>query len=247
MSVMRIQDPRAIRIPKNKTKVLFSRLLSKGKRKKQEDVLKRFQDECFVLSDGLGTLPHAKFIANLTAETAIWAYDLVRRRPYYWESKKRLLKRIFRSTNLRIWQKRKERGYEAGSAATLVVCIIGHDKVWVGSVGDSRAYIERKGFITQLTHDDVDDDGVLTKAIGFQKLGLEFDYSRHMFVSGDSLCIVSDGVHEFIEEEELRKILAKTGDTQESLDFALKTCFLKAKNNGAKDNMSAWLIKRVKN
>ena len=53
-------------------------------------------DECFIIADGYPGLPHAKEAEQLTRETALWAYNVVRQRPFYWKEKLSFLKRIFR-------------------------------------------------------------------------------------------------------------------------------------------------------
>ena len=94
-----------------------------------------FTDECFIITDGVRSLPHAKEAEALTAETALWAYRVVRQRPFYWKEKLPFLKRIFRSTNLRLWQKRRDPGFDAGLASALMVLIVIQDYFWLGSAG----------------------------------------------------------------------------------------------------------------
>lgn len=242
---MIIQDPRAIPFPQNKTKIIYTYFQDGGKDKKNLDTLRAFKDECFVLSDGVRTLPNAQKISLLAAETAIWAYQLVRQRPYYWDDKKLFMKRIFRSTNLRIWQKRKDSGFEAGSATSLLVCMIGKNRIWAGNIGASSLYIVQKGFVTRITNEDVDANGVVTRALGFQRSGLVPQFIRRSVNKKDTVLLVNRNISQYVDDETIRKIITKTNDTVVSLDFAIKTLFEKARRNGSADYLSAWLIKRV--
>ena len=100
-----------------------------------------FADECFIITDGVASLPHAKEAEELTAQTALWAYKVVRQRPFYWKEKLPFLKRIFRSTNLRLWQKRRDPGFDEGLASALMVLIVIEDYFWLGSAGNCNSFL----------------------------------------------------------------------------------------------------------
>jgi len=216
-----------------------------GKRSLQEDCTASFNDECFVITDGVGGMPHGDVAAKLAAETAIWGYKHIRLRPYYWADKKLFLRRIFRSSNIAVWQKRRETGFTDGLATTLVVCIVGARNYWIGSVGDSSAFLCREGLIEKLTTNDTDAMGYLTKAIGTARFGLTPQYTSGQFLHDDILVLATDGATNFVSEDELRTILDQTGDTAVGLQNAVSSILTTAETNGGVDNMSACLIKRI--
>jgi len=216
-----------------------------GGRTKQEDVFRNFSDECFAVADGVGGWPHGEVAARLASETALWGYREIRKRRCYWLDKKLLLRRIFRSTNLTLWQKRREKGFEEGLITTLVVAILSERTFWVGSVGDSLAYLYRETLIDQLTKPEVDESGHLTNAIGLVRYGLTVQIVSERFLPGDILLIATDGVTNYLEEEQLRSTLDNCGYAKSDLQEAVKQLLDQAEANGSADNLTVCLIKRL--
>lgn len=225
--------------------ILFSGGQRTGERKTQEDALAHFNDECFSVADGVGSLPHAGLAATLTVNTAIWAYKVVRTRPFYWGEKLELLKRIFRSTNLTLWQKRREKGFEQGLAAALAVVIIGPDNFWVGSAGNCSCFLYRESLIDELTAPDIDEEGMITKAVGFARKQLIPSRRSEKLLHDDVILLTTDGVANFVSEDEMRSVFEKTGRSTESMSGAVHNLLDIAEQNGSDDNMAAWLIKRI--
>lgn len=244
---MKRPDPTYFPISSPKTKIIFSCLQLQGGRENQEDYFASYNDECFVIADGVGGMPHGEVASQLAAETAIWGYKEIRLRNTYWSMKRFFLNRIFRSVNIAVWQKHRESGFEDGLASTLLVMITGPRNFFIGSVGDTGAYLHRQGKITKLTHDNVDETGNLTKAIGIERFGLVPEVYIDRFEIDDTLLLATDGIGSFMAQEELNKILAASGTTEDSLNKSLKSIFETAQKNGSQDNMTAYLIKRLKN
>ena len=223
--------------------VRFASAQSSGD-KLQEDVISHFSDECFVVCDGVSLYPHGGEAATIAADTALWAYKAVRLRRVYWLDKRLLIKRIFRSTNLRIWQKRREEGFGDGLATSMVVAIIGPRGIWVGSVGDSSAFIFHNGQLLRLTILDRDAEGKLTRALGFQRLGLLPNSVHQILSPGDLLVIATDGVTDVLPPERFAEIL-KQSDTQQDLEKAASLTISYAQKAGGKQNMYVCLVKRI--
>lgn len=239
-------DPFALPIPpKPQETILFAGSQLIGPKKIQEDCFANFNDECFIVTDGVGSLPHADYAARLAAETALWAYKVVRQRPFYWSEKPELLKRIFRSTNLTLWQKQREKGFEDGLAAALLVLLIGPDNFWVGMVGNCSAFLYREGLIDVLTKPDIDAEGMLIKAVGFGRRQLLPQRRSEKFIRDDILLLATDGVANFVSEDEMRIIFESIGETNESMSEAVVTLLKTAQANGSDDNMTACMVKRI--
>ena len=217
-----------------------------------EDVVKttsnfvHHNNECFVVSDGDANMHHASLAASFVSETAIWGYKLVRQRPYYWADKHLLLKRIFRSTNLAIWQKRREPGIEEGLTASLGIVIVSNTKAWIGSVGDIPIYLYRESLIDEITPLDIATDGTMTNMLGIKRLGLVPHIAIENFIVGDCFVIASPSVSEYIDEEELRATLEMTGDTEQSVAAALVHILGVAKEHGSNKSLSACIIKKIR-
>ncbi len=242
---MKFADPLALKHRKPSQGVLFAGSQTQGARPSQEDFFSNFNDECIVVADGVGGLPHGDVAAKLATETAIWGYKHIRERPFYWADKKLFLKRIFRSSNMALWQKRKEQGFEAGSATTLSVAIIGTHALWVGSVGDSGILMYRDGLIDILTPYDLDEIGRLTNALGLERFGLVPHIAVERFIPRDILLLATDGVLNYVSEEQLRGAFEIAGDTTDSLTTAVVRLLKLAEENGSGDNMTACMIKKI--
>lgn len=204
-----------------------------------------FNDECFVITDGDTTRPNATAAAKLAGETALWAYRQVRLRKGYWLDKQLLVRRIFRSTNLTIWQKKREPGFEEGLATSLLVAIVGHMGLWIGSVGDASAWIFHEGQVSRLTREDCDNQGTLTRALGYQRLGLLPHISRQNFVSGDLLLLATHSITSVLSATELTKLIEHTGNTQGELHNVAEDMVQKARKAGGQDGLAVCLIKRT--
>lgn len=204
-----------------------------------------FNDECFVLADGVPSLPHEKEAEALTAETALWAYKVIRQRPFYWKEKLPFLKRIFRSTNLTLWQKRRDPGYSGGLASALMVLIVIGDYFWLGSAGNCNSFLFRDGLIDVLTARDVDDEGMITKAVGFARKQLIPNMHSEKLLEDDIILLATDSVTDFVSEEEMRGVLETAGTTKESFKIAVDKLTTIAKAAGSRDSISVCMVSRI--
>lgn len=244
---MRRPDPAYFTETKPKSKIIFASLQFQGDGENQEDFCANFNDECFVVADGVGGMPHGEVAARLAVDTAIWGYKEIRLRETYWTQKKFFLNRIFRSVNIAVWQKHRESGFTGGLASTLLVLITAPRNFFIGSVGDSSAYLYRQNNLNKLSHDDIDEIGNLTKAIGVERFGLVPQVFIDRFEINDTLLLVTDGVSHFITNQQISDILRSNDETSDGLRKTLAAIFDIAKRNGSTDNMTGFLVKRVQN
>jgi serine/threonine protein phosphatase PrpC len=243
---MNVVDPVAVQMRKSHNSVIIagSQLIRAGVPKR--DYFCTYRDECIVIADGCSDIVHGEVAATLAGETAIWGYKHIRQRPFYWADKRLLLRRIFRTSNMSVWQKRREKGFETGLTTTLAVVIIGGYKLWVGTAGDTRVILYREGLIDTLTPVDVNPIGELTRMLGYKRLGLIPHVDVENILSRDIILIATAGVMDFLDEEQLRVIFEVTGDTKESAANAVTHLLRSAGENGSKGSLTAYLIKRVR-
>lgn len=242
---MKLPDPWKLKYEQPKDVVLFAASQLQGERPHQEDYFVNFNDECFIVADGVGGMPHGAEAAKLACETAAWAYRLVRQRPFYWNAKDFFLKRIVRSTNMRLWQKRREPGFADGLATTLLIFLANDRRFWVGSVGDTSAFLFRGGAVRKLTTEDVDSHGNLIKVLGVQRFGIVPQIIQESFVVGDVIVLATDGVARYVNNKELADALKETGATTQRMTDAAVQLLKTAQRNGSIDNMTALIIKKI--
>ncbi len=226
--------------------IIFAASQLQGTRETQEDYFVNFNDECFVVCDGVGGLPHGEVASQLAGDTAVWAYRLVRQRRTYWKDRKLFLKRIFRTTNITLWQKQREEGFEGGMATTMLVCIVIDRRFYIGNVGDSSAFLVRDGMMTKLTTEDIDTSGRLTKAVGTTRYGLAPTVVTGDFLAGDCMILVTDGVARVMDTAKCIEILNRVDQSATQLSDVAVTMLQSCQNQGATDNMTVCLVKRVR-
>ena len=139
----------------------------------------------------------------------------------------------------------------AGMGTTAVVAVVSSDSVYLAHVGDSRIYIISENSIVQLTTDHsvvqmMVDNGeispeeakehpkknVITRALGVEDT-VRIDYSQEIFNEGDILLLCSDGLTNYVSDEDIMKIC------RENDRFALADLLVEAANaNGGGDNVT---------
>ena len=216
-----------------------------GAQSDQEDTILQFNAECIAIADGVSAMPHGKVASTFVSDTAVWCYKHVRQRPYYWEDKSKLLKRIFKTSNLALWQKRKEAEFAGGLASTLSVIILGIKKFWIGTVGDSRSFLIREGLIEELIPPEDQSSIRIPMALGFERSGIVPRITSDVLLSGDVLILATDGVSDVITEEDLRLAYDVIGQTQESCMQAVLHILTQANDHGSRDNMSVCVIRKL--
>lgn len=238
-------DPLFVRNQQPQTSLLFAASQLQGTRESQEDYFVNFNDECFVVCDGVGGLPHGEVASELAGDTAVWAYRHVRQRRTYWLDKKLFLKRIFRSTNITLWQKQREPGFEDGMGTTMLVCIVSDRRFYIGNVGDSAAFLMHDREMTKVTHEDRDSEGRLTKVVGTTRYGLAPSIVSGDFLAGDSMILVTDGVARVMESMKCSEFFEHVEKDARQLSDAATSILQFAESQNVTDNMTVCLIKRV--
>ena len=136
----------------------------------------------------------------------------------------RLEESIEMCNSLLRWKQRQE-GMPPRMLTTLVVVVIHQEKVRIGFVGDSRAYlIKADGSVRLLTEDHtyrfeeeedknmVPRSGIITRALGLED-EVVVDIHKCSWMRGDCLMLCSDGLNE-LTEEEISSLCLATDPTQ---------------------------------
>jgi PPM family protein phosphatase len=143
-----------------------------------------------------------------------------------------------------------------GMGTTVVLAYIQGKRAYIGSVGDSRAYLVRDGAIRQLTDDHtfVNEQvragtltaqearrhparNILTRAVGSQD-DIEADVIQQDLKPGDQILLCSDGLTTMVEDEDILDMLRGAGDPE----AGCKSLVDLANQRGGDDNITAVLI-----
>lgn len=136
---------------------------------------------------------------------------------------------------------------------TCTTAVIAGDKLFIGHVGDSRAYLLRDDILRPITSDHSfvaeqmrqghlsDHDArrsrfrnVITRAVGIEPT-IQPDIEFHVIKDGDVILVCTDGLTGMIDEAGITQILFQSRDAQVACDYLVEA----AKRAGGKDNISA--------
>jgi serine/threonine protein phosphatase PrpC len=207
----------------------------------------------FVLADGMGGANAGEYASHLSAEML---YEFLR----HAQDQDRLeaLDQAFVEANRAVRQAAKTNPELEGMGTTLLVARdVGEDRLQIGSVGDSRAYMSsKKDGLAVITQDQtwvaevgsrlgLSDEAlrkhpmrhVLTMAVGSAD-ELRIHSRIVQLTSGDQVLLCSDGLHGVVSE----KMLADALDSEKTLPEKCHYLVEAAKEAGGPDNVTVVLI-----
>ncbi|MGN1334665.1 MAG: Stp1/IreP family PP2C-type Ser/Thr phosphatase [Anaerovoracaceae bacterium] len=215
-------------------------------------------DKVYVVADGVGG-GNAGEIASRTAVSEIANYIL--EHPIANTTNKYAVVNYLQScldeANSKIFRMANTYEENTGMATTVVIVYVAFGKVFITNVGDSRAYLYRKGQLVQLTEDHTyvntlvkagvlskeqaefdDRKNVITKALGAEPT-VEPDFFQLEIMKDDIFIICTDGLYDEVEDQEIIKVL---GNKQSMSDVCSKLVD-KANKNGGRDNITVISLK----
>lgn len=211
-----------------------------------------------VVADGMGGMAAGEVASQLAVSTLVshflgtsnWIM-----RTGTWENQT-LLERMterYRRANTVVHQISRAHPELAGMGTTMTLAFNVGASLFVGHIGDSRAYLFRGTRLQQLTRDhslaqDLVDSGmlspdqvathqlrhVLTQALGQQEAGENAQVQKLSFQDGDRVLLCSDGLTNMVSDDEMTRILAANRSVVETCESLLGA----ALDNGGKDNVT---------
>jgi len=152
--------------------------------------------------------------------------------------------------NTLIWNESCANKNRNGMGSTATVAVFAGSCVYIGQVGDSRAYLLRNGALTQITKDHsyvqlLIDRGFITqddaarhpqRNIITRAVGTECDVEVDTFIvelnEKDVILLCSDGLNNAVSDEDIAKLLS------DDLSVAPERLIQAALDNGGTDNIS---------
>ena len=204
----------------------------------------------FVVADGMGGHAAGEVASTVAVQTICSAY-------YEGQSNDVLhnLAQSIKSANEAILSIARQHTENTGMGTTLVAAVICQGILYVANIGDSRAYLVRKGKIRQVTEDhswvaEQVRAGVLTEEqakthvhrnVITRSLGTQPNVIADVFVErareGDILILCSDGLHGYIDDQTMSQIVL----TMDTAAAAQKLIAL-ANEAGGPDNITVSII-----
>lgn len=209
----------------------------------------------FVVADGMGGYKGGEIASKLAIES-VKNYICNN----YNETKKEkecileLLRSAIEYANMVVYEKSKEVEELNGMGTTIDVCLVHSNRVYIGHVGDSRVYRQRKEFFRKLTtdHSYVEQlikegnitreeaynhpkKNMLTKALGCTAF-VEPDVTVKGFLKDDILLMCTDGLTNMLRDNEISEII------KQDPEIACKKLVNTANERGGYDNITAVII-----
>jgi serine/threonine protein phosphatase PrpC len=216
-----------------------------------------------VVADGMGGMAAGEKASLLAIQTGV---NLVLNSPM-WATRideaaaHQLITRMrdyFRKVDSVVFGEARSDRHLSGMGTTLTLAYIVKTDAFVVHVGDSRAYLHRKGKLEQLTRDHTMAQGladagsirpeevprhakrhVLTNFVGGPSSGVEPEVSTLELRQDDFLLLCSDGLTEMVRDAEIASIL----DRSPTADAASKTLLGLALDRGGRDNVTILLAR----
>ncbi len=203
----------------------------------------------------LATDAIGEFFKKTSNEDATWPFHFD---PNLSDEENKLITSI-RLANRQIYEHSTRSQELRGMGTTVVGALYSRRKnrMFLGHVGDSRAYRVRHGEIKQMTRDhslvndylaampDMTEEqrselpkNVITRALGMQD-NVEVDLQSDECEPGDTYVLCSDGLSGMISDREILDVV--TGS--EKLEDACRTLISMANEHGGEDNITAILIR----
>ena len=213
----------------------------------------------FVLADGMGGHAQGEVASRIAVETMAAGFRKIPRGVMHAS----LLPRLVQEANSAVYEAGHASNVRGASmGTTLVACALRFDSAVISHVGDSRCYLFRNGAGTALTRDHTmaaeqsrlgirakgetqgeneEDDSrhFLTRSLGFD-LFVAADTSTVNVIPGDILLLCSDGLHGYVSDADIERIVNGAGS---DLDKTARTLTAAANAAGGGDNVTVSLIR----
>ena len=208
----------------------------------------------FIVADGMGGHKGGKEASLLATQMASGAIaELLEARTSY--SGEEILFEAYQKANLAVYRKSKSDKDLSGMGTTMVSAFHYQNRLYIGNVGDSRAYLFRRNKLWQLTEDHswvneqvkagviheedkpyVTGQNVITRCIGLEE-SAKVDILERGVQDLDRVLLCSDGLTGLVSGEKIADICQ-----QSSLTKVVFECIKEAKDAGGTDNISVIVI-----
>lgn len=208
----------------------------------------------FIVADGMGGLSYGNAASRATVDAVVKAVT---------EGKGALpVRMIFNAAsaaNVLVRRIAQKVGRNTVMGSTLTLALVEDGQVYVGNVGDSRAYLMDGEGLSRITRDHTYVDELvrggmispeearvhpqrhaITRAIGIKEK-VDVDVFEVPWAPGDTLLLCSDGLSNHVGDAQIEAILQEDCDLFAAADALIET----ALDNGGDDNITVVLAKNL--
>ena len=223
----------------------------------QDAILVDHDNNLFVVADGMGGHKGGEVASALAVEAV--RDVMTKRRGETKVPARKIINEAYREASIRIHHRSNVDSPELqGMGTTMVLIWESGGRIYVGNVGDSRAYLFQKPNLWQMTEDHslineqvragviseeeaphVIGRNVITRSVGFER-EVVVDVLEREPQPGEVYLICSDGLHGLVEHAQLVDILCNTPPDQ-----WVGKLVKEAKVNGGDDNISVIVIRAL--
>lgn len=242
----------------NEDSFIIADLTRKSRSLREEDREQTIGERGTLLAvcDGMGGAAAGE-VASELAVNIIYEKLVEGEKPKDHDDLARRVVRAVEAAGLRIYSEAKLDRHHRGMGTTATVAALLDSYLFLGQVGDSRAYILRKDRLVQVTRDqslvnqlieagqltdeeaeNFEHNNIILQALGTADT-VQVDLTYVPLRRGDTLLLCSDGLSGMIRYEEIRQILLEHEDTLE----ACRVLTDKANDAGGHDNVTVIVAK----
>lgn len=213
-----------------------------------------------VLADGMGGYQAGEVASDMAATTmrehmTQWLADPGA--PRLAADTAQALMRSAQEANRKVFEAANSKPEWAGMGTTLVAAMVMNDRLWIGHIGDSRAYRLRGERLEQLSRDhsllqEQLDAGLITpedaaksvhrnlvtRAVGVEPEVL-LEVREHDIQAGDLLLLCSDGLSDMLPDARIEAVMCAESELE-----AMGRALVQAANDaGGRDNIAVILVR----
>ncbi len=211
----------------------------------------------FIVADGMGGHNAGEVASQIAVEKI--KEHIIRYIPQEQEEQqiKGIIYEAFNRANRDIYNRAKNEAECDGMGTTATAAIIIEERLYIGHIGDSRAYMIADGVIEQVTQDHSlvaellrkgsiserealqhPQKNIITRALGTDE-GVKPDIYSVEFNESDILILCSDGLSNFVDKYELERCILEMEDSQDCCDYLVNL----ANSRGGFDNITLIIVK----
>lgn len=216
------------------------------------------QGPLYIIADGMGGHKAGEIASELAIDLISQDFnEYFHEESFTEEEIKEFIEASINKANKEIYNKSLEEESYSGMGTTVTLAYIYNDNLYIGHVGDSRAYAIQKGVIRQITEDhslveELIKNGsiskeeakhhpqrnIITRAVGTSE-NIEIDIIVLPIKMVEIFLLCTDGLTSMLDDEEIQEVLTNSQDMQLACEKLVKL----SNNRGGYDNITVLAIK----